>query len=118
MNTNNKDTISSNSNSNSNARSSQLLIQCGGYGNLQQIITFLERIAHLDQFKAYFTDWKQSWHFARPDDTNKLLEEIGYVNTKVSSNSDFVIFPDRHMYSKFVKTVVMKNLSRTSVAGK
>ena len=104
MNTNNKDTISSNS----NARSSQLLIQCGGYGNLQQIITFLERIAHLDQFKAYFTDWKQSWHFARPDDTNKLLEEIGYVNTKVSSNSDFVIFPDRHMYSKFVKTVVMK----------
>ena len=108
MNTNNKDTISSNSNSNSNARSSQLLIQCGGYGNLQQIITFLERIAHLDQFKAYFTDWKQSWHFARPDDTNKLLEEIGYVNTKVSSNSDFVIFPDRHMYSKFVKTVVMK----------
>ena len=64
--------------------------------------------SNFPQFKAYFTDWKQSWHFARPDDTNKLLEEIGYVNTKVSSNSDFVIFPDRHMYSKFVKTVVMK----------
>ena len=67
MNTNNKDTFSSNSNS--IARSSQLLIQCGGYGNLQRIITFLERIAHLDQFNAYFTGWKQSRHFARPDDT-------------------------------------------------
>src|SRR5919197_1076033 len=48
MNNNNKDTaISNNSNSNSNRTSStgssQLLIQCGGYGNLQQIITLLER---------------------------------------------------------------------------
>jgi ubiquinone/menaquinone biosynthesis C-methylase UbiE len=39
--------------------SSQLLIQCGGFGNLQQIIMLLERITRLDQFKAYFTDWKQ-----------------------------------------------------------
>jgi trans-aconitate methyltransferase len=101
-------TISSNSASTSSTGSSQLLIQCGGYGNLQQIIALLERITHLDQFKAYFTDWKQSWHFARPDDTNKLLEETGYVNTTVYSNSDRVILPNRHIYSKFVKTVVMK----------
>jgi trans-aconitate methyltransferase len=112
-NSNNKDAaISNNSNSNSNRTSStgssQLLIQCGGYRNLQQIITLLERITQLDQFKAYFTDWKQSWHFAKPDDTNKLLEEVGYVNTKVYSTSDFVILPNRHIYSKFVKTVVMK----------
>jgi hypothetical protein len=50
------------SNSNGNFSSSQLLIQCGGYGNLQQIITLLEQITHLDQFKAYFTMWKQSWY--------------------------------------------------------
>jgi trans-aconitate methyltransferase len=92
-----------------------LLIQCGGYGNLQQIIALLERITHSDQFKAYFTDWKQSWHFARPDDTNKLLEETGYVNITVYSNSDRVILPNRHIYSKFVKTVVMKpSLERLS----
>lgn len=104
---NNKDTADS-SNSIGNISSSQLLIQCGGYGNLQQIITLLERITHLDQFKAYFTKWKQSWYFAKPDDTNKLLEEIGYVNTRVYSNSDCIILPNRHMYSRFVKTVVAK----------
>ena len=71
---NNKDTADS-SNSIGNISSSQLLIQCGAYGNLQQIITLLERITHLDQFKAYFTKWKQSWYFAKPDDTNKLLEK-------------------------------------------
>jgi trans-aconitate 2-methyltransferase len=103
----NKDTINS-SNSTGNMGSSQLLIQCGEYGNLQQIITLLERITHLDQFKAYFKNWKQSWYFAKPDDTNKLLEEIGYVNTRVYSNSDCVILPNRHVYSRFVKTVVAK----------
>ena len=86
--------ISSNSNNNSGSNG-QLLIQCGGYGNLQQIITMLERITHLDQFKEYFTDWKQPWYFAKPDDTNKLLQEIGYVNTRVSSNSNHVILPNR-----------------------
>jgi hypothetical protein len=45
---------------------------------------------------------------AKPDDTNKLLEEIGYVNTRVYSNSDCIILPNRHMYSRFVKTVVAK----------
>ncbi len=40
--------------------------------------------------------------------TKKLLEEISYVNTKVYSNSDFVILPNRHIFSKFVKAVVMK----------
>ena len=38
-----------------------------------------------------------------------MLKVIGYVNTKVYSSSDSVIFPNRQIYSKFVKTVVMKS---------
>ena len=37
-----------------------------------------------------------------------MLQEIGYVNTKVYSNSDCVVLPNRQVYCKFVKTVVMK----------
>jgi trans-aconitate 2-methyltransferase len=87
---------------------SQLLIQCGGYGNLQQTISVLERIAHSDSFKAYFADWKQSWYFAKPDDTDALLEEIGYINRTIYLHSDRVFFPNRLVYAKFIKTVVMK----------
>jgi trans-aconitate 2-methyltransferase len=94
--------------SNTGSSTGQLLVQCGGNENLQQIIEILEQITCLDQFKAYFTDWKQPWYFAKPDDTNKLLEEIGYINTRVHSNSDCVILPNRQIYTKFVKTVVMK----------
>jgi trans-aconitate 2-methyltransferase len=106
-NTNNKDTTVKNNNT-GNMGSGQLLIQCGGYGNLQQIITLLERIKHLDQFKTYFANWEQSWYFAKAEDTNKLLKEIGYVNSRVSSNRDRVILPNRRVYFRFIKTVVAK----------
>jgi trans-aconitate 2-methyltransferase len=103
----NEDTAYSSNNA-GNIGSSQLLIQCGGYGNLQQIITLLERISHLDHFRAYFKNWNQSWYFAKSDDTDKLLKEIGYVNSKVYLNSDCVSLPNRRIYSKFIKTVVAK----------
>jgi trans-aconitate methyltransferase len=102
--------ISVGNNSNNNSGSNgQLLIQCGGYGNLQQIITMLEQITHLDRFKEHFTDWKQPWYFPKLDDTYKLLQQTGYVNTRVFSSSDHVILPNRRVYSKFVKTVVIKS---------
>jgi trans-aconitate 2-methyltransferase len=100
--------VSSNNNNNNTGASGQLLIQCGGYGNLQEIIAILERVAHLDHFKEYFADWKQPWHFAKAKDTSKLLQEIGYVSTKVYNSDDCVTLPNRQIYSKFVKTVVMK----------
>jgi trans-aconitate 2-methyltransferase len=87
---------------------SQLLIQCGGYGNLQQTITLLERIAHSDSFKAYFVNWKQPWYFAKPADTDALLQEIGYTDRTTYLHSDRVFFLNRRIYAKFIKTVVMK----------
>lgn len=97
--------------------SGQLLIQCGAHGNLQHIIAVLERIAHSHQFKAYFTEWKQPWHFAKPDETDKLLEEAGYVNRNVYSSKNSVVLPNHNVYTKFIKTVIMKSyLDRLSVS--
>lgn len=106
---NSNDIIDINVGSNIIGSSGQLLIQCGGYGNLQEIIAVLERIARLDQFKGHFAGWTQPWHFAKAEDTGKLLQEIGYVNTKVYYSDDCVTLPNRRIYSKFVKTVVMKS---------
>jgi trans-aconitate 2-methyltransferase len=94
--------------SNGSNNGSQLLIQCGGYGNLQLTITLLERIAHSDSFKAYFVNWKQPWYFAKPADTDAFLQEIGYTDRTIYLHSDRVLFPNRRIYAKFIKTVVMK----------
>jgi hypothetical protein len=109
MNSNDITDINVGSDSNIIGSSGQLLIQCGGYGNLQEIIAILERIARLDQFKEHFADWKQPWYFAKAEDTGKLLQEIGYENTAVYYSDDCLTLPNRKIYSKFVKTVVMKS---------
>jgi trans-aconitate 2-methyltransferase len=96
------------SNSNNIRTGGELLIQCGGHGNLRETIGILEQITQLDHFEKHFTNWKQPWHFAKAEDTRKLLQEIGFVNTKVYSSSDYVVLPNRQVYSKFVKTVVIK----------
>lgn len=89
--------------------SGQLLIQSGAHGNLQSIIRVLERIAHSHQFSSYFLNWKQSWHFAKPDETDKLLEEIGYINRNVYSTRGSAVFSNQDVYAKFLKTVIMKS---------
>jgi trans-aconitate 2-methyltransferase len=87
---------------------SQLLIQCGGYGNLQRILLLARRVTELNEFNEYFTNMEQSWYFAKSDDTTKLLRKIGYVNIKVHLNNDRVSLTNREIYSRFVKTVVLK----------
>jgi len=86
----------------------QLLIQCGGYGNLNRILTLLRRVMQLNEFEEYFADMNQPWHFAKPDDTSKLLGKIGYVNINVHLHDDCVKLSNRQIYSKFVRTVIMK----------
>jgi trans-aconitate methyltransferase len=85
----------------------QLLIQCGGYGNLHRILTLLRRVMQLNEFEEYFTDMNQPWHFAKPDETSKLLGKIGYVNINVHLHNDCVNLTYREIYSKLVRTVIM-----------
>jgi trans-aconitate 2-methyltransferase len=86
----------------------QLLIQCGGHGNLRRILTLLHRVIRCNEFREYFGNMNCPWYFANPDDTRILLEKIGYINTKVHLHNDPVILTNREIYSKFVKTVIMK----------
>jgi trans-aconitate 2-methyltransferase len=86
----------------------QLLIQCGGYGNLRRILLLMRRVMELNEFNEYFTNMNQSWYFAKPDDTTKLLRKAGYVNIKVHLHNDRVSLTNRVIYARFVKTVVLK----------
>jgi hypothetical protein len=62
----------------------------------------------LNEFREYFRNINSPWYFAKPDNTRKLLEKIGYKDTKVQLHNDRVILTNREIYSRFVKTVIMK----------
>ena len=59
------------------------------------------KLTKLNEFNIYFTKMNRPWYFAKPDDTTRLLKEIGYISTNVS-------LANRKIYARFVKTVIMK----------
>jgi trans-aconitate methyltransferase len=82
-------------------RRGQLLIQCGGYGNLRRVHALLRQVMKLNEFKMYFTKMNRPWYFAKPDDTTRLLKEIGYTNTRVSLHNDCVTFTNRKICARY-----------------
>lgn len=84
-----------------------LLIQCGGFGNLQKTIDVFDSVKNLSEFTQYFSRWKISWNFAKPEDTKNILKRIGYKNIKVYLTDTPVSFKSRSDYSIYLKTVVL-----------
>lgn len=52
----------------------ELLIQCGGFGNLQNTILIFDAVRESSEFKSYFSGWRKEWNFAKPLDTKNILE--------------------------------------------
>jgi trans-aconitate methyltransferase len=86
----------------------ELLIQCGGKGNLGIVHTLLEKLRKSNAFKNYFADWKDQWNFSSPEDIIKTLNDIGFKDTQAQLKKKTAEFEDYHGFFLFMKTVVMK----------
>lgn len=86
----------------------ELLIECGGHGNLEKILSLIFKIIQSDQFKANFAGWKQPWFFPRPEYTKSLLLDIGFRDIQVYLSDETMVYPDLESFMLFVKTVIMK----------
>ena len=66
------------------------MIQCGGYGEFVKTLPLFNKVRKSNQFYNYFCNdkgediWKQPWYFAKKEDTEKMLKEIGFKNIQVS----------------------------------
>lgn len=85
----------------------QLLIQCGGYGNLRKAISVFDKVNDSEKFRHFFKEWKDKWYFPKPSETEKILKEIGYINVNVYLKETPISFPDRNSYSLYLKTVIL-----------
>lgn len=61
----------------------ELLIQCGGKGNLGSTHIILEEIRKIKRFKQHFGYWKNPWNFATPTNTVKILNKAGFKGVQV-----------------------------------
>lgn len=86
----------------------EILIECGGSENLERTLPIIFKITQFDQFKEYFTNWKQLWYFPKADETERLLQSAGFRDIQVNLSKKSTSFPDRESFAIFIKTVVMK----------
>jgi trans-aconitate 2-methyltransferase len=86
----------------------ELLIDYGGHGNLERPLSVIFKIMQSEQFKEHFANWKQSWYFPKPDETERLLQKAGFKEIQVDLSSQPTSFPHRQSFATFVKTVIMK----------
>lgn len=86
----------------------ELLIECDGHGSLDKAAHIAFKIMQSDQFKGYFAIWKQSWYFPKPDDTERLLQKIGFRDIQINLSDRTMVYPDLESFLLFVKTVIVK----------
>jgi trans-aconitate 2-methyltransferase len=86
----------------------ELLIEYGGHGNIERALTVIFKIMQSDQFKEHFVNWKQSWYFPKPDETERLLQKARFRDIQVSLSKRTISFSDGDGFAIFVKTVIMK----------
>ena len=91
----------------------QLLIQCGGHRDLAKTLSILNQVSKAKEFYHYFSNnkeddiWKQTWYFARKEDTEKILQEIGFRNIQVFLEDREAKFHNKEEYFLFIKTIVL-----------
>ena len=86
----------------------ELLIDYGGHGNLERPLSVIFKIMQSEQFKEHFANWKQSWYFPKPDETERFLQKVGFKEIQVDLSSQIISFSHRQSFATFVRTVIMK----------
>ena len=84
------------------------MIECGGHGNVERLLWLIFKIMQSDQFREHFANWKQSWYFPKPDETERLLQKARFKDIQVNLSKLTTTFSDRESFANFVKTVIMK----------
>ena len=51
--------------------------------------------------------WKQTWYFAKKEDTEKILQEIGFRNIQIFLEDREAKFHNKEEYFLFIKTIVL-----------
>ena len=52
----------------------EVLIQCGGYGNLKKTLSVFDAVKELPEFGKYFSEWKIDRNYAKPAETENILK--------------------------------------------
>lgn len=86
----------------------QLLVQCGGYGNLQKTLLVFDSVKGLPEFSKYFSEWQIDRNYAKTEETKNILKEIKFKDIEVYLTETPAKFDNKDDYSIYLKTVDLR----------
>jgi trans-aconitate 2-methyltransferase len=60
----------------------RLVAQCGGRGNIAEVVDVGEEVLASDPFAPHFEGWERAWRFAGPEETEELLTAAGFAEVR------------------------------------
>jgi trans-aconitate 2-methyltransferase len=84
----------------------QLVVQCGGAGNIHAFHEVLFGVAEEEPFKEYIGGWEGPWNFATPAETAPRLADAGFTDVECWLE-DAPVEPDEP--AEFMRTVCLGN---------
>ncbi len=60
----------------------QLVVQCGGEGNIDQLRGVANEVRAREPYAAHFRDWQPPWNYAAPDVTEERLRAAGFAQAR------------------------------------
>ena len=82
----------------------QLVVQCGGAGNIERFHGIAGRVAAREPYAEHFDGWGGPWNFAGEEETRERLERAGFPDPQVWLNPH-PVHPDDPR--AFIRTVCL-----------
>jgi trans-aconitate 2-methyltransferase len=87
----------------------RLEAQCGGAGNLAQLLGRAGRLMQERRFIPFFTDWSEPTYYADVDTTKRRVIAAGFEAVEVWLEAAPTSFPGADAYQQFISTVCVRH---------
>jgi trans-aconitate 2-methyltransferase len=85
----------------------EILVQCGGEGNLERIRGIASQVLHSEPFAGEFAGWTAPWHYEDDASTQERLLIAGFIHPTVTLDAAPVAFADPGSFRRFAEAVVL-----------
>lgn len=86
----------------------EILVSCGGEGNLDRIRGAARATMESPAFKAVFSSWVPPWRYEDDSSTTERLYIAGFRDAQVALVPTPTAFPDAASFEKFVRIVALR----------
>lgn len=86
----------------------ELLVSCGGEGNLERIRAVARSVMESSTFASHFARWSPPWHYEDDASTTERLYIAGFRDAQVALTPAPTPFPDAASFERFARAVALR----------